>query len=71
MINKISASELSQFLGKSLGWASHLRTGRKKLPLYECLRVSEHFGIPLCDLRKDLPIQKSAPTSLENKHGTR
>ena len=61
MINTISATELALFLGKTIGWASNLRTGRKKLPVAECFRVSKHFGIPLYELRKDFPREEIRP----------
>ena len=67
MINDIKTNELASFLGKTKGWASNLKNGKKKLPLNECFRVSEHFGIPLHELRSEFPANKSAPTSLENK----
>ncbi len=62
MIKDISATELAHFLGKSIGWASNLRTGRRKLPFAECFRVSEHFGIPLYELRKEFPREEIRPT---------
>ncbi len=58
MLNKIKTNELAAFLGKSNGWASNLKKGRKKLPLIECFRVSEHFGIPLYELRDEFPREK-------------
>jgi hypothetical protein len=70
MIKDIKTNELALFLGKTKGWASNLKKGRKKLPLADCFRVSEHFGIPLSELRSEFPANKSAPTFLENNHGT-
>ena len=67
MIKDIKTIELARFLGKTEGWATNLKKGRKKLPLKDCFRVSEHFGIPLHALRSEFPANKSDPTSLENK----
>ena len=61
MMNQIKTNELASFLGKSKGWASNLKKGRKKLPLIECFRVSEHFGIPLHDLRSEFPSEEINP----------
>jgi len=65
MISEIKTNELAAFLGKSKGWASSLKKGRKKLPFAECFRVSEHFGIPLHELRKEFPNKDK---DSENNH---
>jgi len=59
MISEIKTNELASFLGKTPGWATNLKKGRKKLPLAECFRVSEHFGIPLHDLRDEFPREET------------
>jgi len=61
MISQIKTNELANFLGKTKGWASSLKKGRRKLPLVECFRVSEHFGIPLHDLREEFPREEIRP----------
>lgn len=54
MMNEIKTTELANFLGKTNGWATNLKKGRKKLPPKDCLRVSERFNIPLNELRPDI-----------------
>jgi len=61
MISEIKTNELARFLGKTDGWATNLKKGRKKLPLIDCFRVSEHFGIPLSDLRDEFPRKEIRP----------
>lgn len=61
MISEIKTNELASFLGKTNGWATNLKKGRKKLPFAECFRVSEHFGIPLHKLRDEFPIKEINP----------
>jgi transcriptional regulator with XRE-family HTH domain len=71
MIIDIKTSELAAFLGKSKGFASQIKHGKSLVPINDCFRVSKRFGIPLHVLRpKTFPANKSAPTSLENNHGT-
>jgi hypothetical protein len=59
MIKDIKTNELASFLGKSKGWASSLKNGKKKLPLNECFRVSDRFGIPLHELRSEFPTDNA------------
>jgi len=58
VINNISTKTLAEFLGVTQGFISHIKTGRRKLPPKDCVRVSEEFSIPLYELRPDIfPIQ--------------
>jgi hypothetical protein len=61
MIKDIKTNELAAFLGKTKGWASNLKKGKKTLPLADCFRVSDHFGIPLHDLRSEFPREEISP----------
>ncbi len=61
MIKDIKTNELARFLGKTKGWATNLKKGRKTLPLVDCFRVSEHFGIPLHELRSEFPPEQIRP----------
>lgn len=62
MIKNIPTKELVEFLGVTKGFVSQLKTEKSKLPAKDCIRVSERFGIPLHELRKDIyPNPKEAP----------
>lgn len=67
MISEIKTNELAAFLGKTNGWASSIKTGRKKLPLVDCFRVSKHFGIPLHELRDEFPYIEAIQDINENQ----
>lgn len=54
MIKNIPTKVLAAFLGKTPGFVSHIKKGRRKLPPKDCVRVSNKFGIPLHDLRPDI-----------------
>ena len=54
MIKELATKELAVFLGTTIGWASNIKTGYRKLPPKDCIRVSERFKIPLHELRPDL-----------------
>lgn len=54
MISEIKTNDLAEFLGKSKGWATNIKKGRKKLPPKDVLRVSERFGISPEELRPDI-----------------
>ena len=66
MINDISTKTLAEFLGTTMGFVTHIKKGRRKLPPKDCVRVSEKFAIPLHDLRPDIfpnDKQQIKPTS--------
>ncbi len=67
MISEIKTNVLAAFLGKTNGWASNIKTGRKKLPLADCFRVSKHFGIPLHELRDEFPCIETTKDIDENQ----
>jgi antitoxin component HigA of HigAB toxin-antitoxin module len=60
MIENIRTKELAECIGSTTGFASQIKTGRRKLPLRHCLRVSERFGIPISQLRPDVYAQIGA-----------
>ena len=59
MFNDIPTKQMADFLGTTMGFVTHIRKGRRKLPPKDCYRVHERFGIPLHELRPDIfpPIQ--------------
>ncbi len=62
MIINIKTSDLALFLGKSKGFASQIKHGKSLVPFNDCFRVSEHFGIPLHELRpKTFPREEIRP----------
>jgi antitoxin component HigA of HigAB toxin-antitoxin module len=54
MIKNISTKDLAECLGSTIGFASQIKTGRRKLPPKHCIKVSRKFGIPLHVLRDDI-----------------
>jgi antitoxin component HigA of HigAB toxin-antitoxin module len=53
-LKNIPTKELADCLGKTIGFASQIKNGHRKLPIKYCASVSRRFGIPLKDLRKDI-----------------
>jgi hypothetical protein len=56
----IGTRELANFLKKTDGFASQLKSGYRKLPPKDCQRVSQHFSIPLHSLRPDIYAEPKA-----------
>ena len=54
MIKNIKTKDLALILGCTPGFISHIKTGRRKLPLKYCRKISKMFSIPLKDLRPDV-----------------
>ena len=54
MIKNIPTKELADFLGKTAGFVSQIKSGKVKLPAKYCIAISEYFAIPLHELRPDI-----------------
>ena len=54
MINKIRTKDLAECIEKTIGFASQIKTGHRKMPPKYCIKVSKRFGIPLHELRPDI-----------------
>jgi transcriptional regulator with XRE-family HTH domain len=54
MLDFISARELAKFLGVTPGFVSHIRTGRRPLPIKYAKLISQRYGVPLHVLRPDV-----------------
>lgn len=50
MIKEIPTKELANCIGKTEGFASQIKNGRRRLPPKYLVKVSERFGISLKDL---------------------
>jgi DNA-binding transcriptional regulator YdaS (Cro superfamily) len=50
----IPTTELARFLGVTPGFISNIKSGNRKLPPKDCVRVSKQYGIKLHDLRPDI-----------------
>ena len=55
---KISPKQLAAAMGVSDGFASQIKTGRRKLPIKYLQVVSERFSIPKHQLRPDIFMLK-------------
>jgi DNA-binding transcriptional regulator YdaS (Cro superfamily) len=54
MIADIPTKNLAQCLGTTIGFASQIKHGHRKIPPKHCLKVSLKFGVPLHELRPDI-----------------
>jgi DNA-binding transcriptional regulator YdaS (Cro superfamily) len=54
MIKDIPTKQLAECIGKTVGFASQIRNGHRKLPPKYCQMVSKQFGLSLHALRPDI-----------------
>lgn len=55
-LSNISPKQLAETMGVSDGFASQIKTGRRKLPIKYLQVVSDRFSIPKHQLRPDIPF---------------
>lgn len=53
-LQQISPKELAECMGVTIGFASQIKTGHRKLPEKHWEAVSRRFGVPVRDLRPDI-----------------
>jgi len=60
----IQGIELARLLGVTPAYVSHIKKGRKKLPVKHAQLIHKHYNIPLWELRPDIypkELFESAP----------
>lgn len=53
-LNDIKTSELARFLDVSMPYISNVKAGRQKVSALVAQKISEHFDVPLWELRPDI-----------------
>jgi len=65
MIADIPTKKLAECLGSTIGFASQIKHGHRKMPPKHCVKVSEEFSLPLHELRPDIYPPPANQNSIE------